>query len=281
MLGSPLCVKMGSGFGCRLRLSGGNSSVLGWEVGYARLVSRTSGQVYWTVNDPGVGNLISPSATYSLPNIPSLVDYARLEMSFVIYYWGPWGPVYYITPPYSSEEVFIVLDEPKAPMSPARVSVLRKSCDWAKGESTQDGAARKLTIELHKNGNYDGGLEAYTRLPSDPDTGETLYLMEYLKTGRFEGQCNDFADFLVYLMTSVGIPRAAQRTHPLVNSCRIVTLPNGNQGLLLGFETRPLDAAPNLRGLPLTTGLLSGLITNFVWIGGHQKFGTATSPSCR
>lgn len=101
-----------------------------------------------------------------------------------------------------------------------------------------------LTTKLHENGNYNGGNLAYTRYPSDPDTGETFYLRKYLETKRFEGQCNDFADFLVCLMTSVGIPRATQRTHPLVNSRRIVTLPNGNQGLLLGFETHPLDAAP-------------------------------------
>jgi len=44
-------------------------------------------------------------------------------------------------------------------------------------------------------------------------------------------------------MTSVGIQRSAQRTHPLVDSRRMTTLPNGNQGLLLGFDTHNLDAA--------------------------------------
>jgi hypothetical protein len=144
--------------------------------------------------------------------------------------------------------VFVVLDAPKAPMDPAWVSVLRISCRWARGETTPEGAARKLTTELHWNGNYNGGQLAYTRHPPDPDTCEYFYLRayleDYLRRGPYWGQCNDFADFLVCLITSVGILRSAQRTHSLVNSRRITTLPNGNQGLLLGFDTHPLDAAP-------------------------------------
>ena len=144
--------------------------------------------------------------------------------------------------------VFVVLDEPKVPMNPAWVSVLRISCQWARGETTPDGAARKLTMELHKNGIYNGGELAYTRYPSDPDIGEYFYLRAYLDDdlgrGLYWGQCNDFADFLTCLITSIGASRSAQRTHPLVNARRIVNLPNGNLGLLLGFETNPLDAAP-------------------------------------
>jgi hypothetical protein len=144
--------------------------------------------------------------------------------------------------------IFVVLDEPKEPMNPAWVSVLRISCQWARGESTVEGAARKLTMELHRNGNYNGGELAYTRYPSDPDTGEYFYLRAYLEDdlgrGRYWGQCNDFADFLTCLITSVGTPRSVQRTHPLVTIRRITDLPNGNPGYLLVFETNPLDAAP-------------------------------------
>lgn len=103
-------------------------------------------------------------------------------------------------------------------------------------------------MELHRNGNYNGGELAYTRYPSDPDTGEYFYLRAYLEDdlgrGRYWGQCNDFADFLTCLITSVGTPRSVQRTHPLVTIRRITDLPNGNPGYLLVFETNPLDAAP-------------------------------------
>ncbi len=243
-LGNPLCVKMGTGWSAYLE---GGGNLLGWKVSSARLRSLVDGTVYFTVNDPGVGNLKPAGQPYPLPDLPAHVDHAQLEISYVIHYWGAWGPVYYLTPIYSSE-VFVVLDAPKAPMNPAWVSILRRSCQWARGESTPEGAARRLTRELHRNGNYNGGRRAYTRHPPDPDTGEYFYLRAYLednlRRGPYWGQCNDFADFLVCLITSVGISRSAQRTHPLVNSRRITTLPNGNQGLLLGFDTHPLDAAP-------------------------------------
>jgi hypothetical protein len=42
--------------------------------------------------------------------------------------------------------VFVVLDEPKAPMNPAWVSVLRYSCRWARGTSNLDDAAQAITF---------------------------------------------------------------------------------------------------------------------------------------
>ncbi len=117
--------------------------------------------------------------------------------------------------------VFVVLDEPKPPMSPAWVSVLNISCDWARGESTPDGAAAALTQKLWENGRYNGGYTAYTRFVCDgagnipSEATEYFYLKRFIE-GRFYGQCNDFADFLVCLITSVGAFQAtAQRTHPL------------------------------------------------------------------
>jgi hypothetical protein len=139
--------------------------------------------------------------------------------------------------------VFVVLDEPKAPMNPAWVSVLRISCQWARGESMEENASNKLTMELHKNWNYNGGVLAYTRNLIDPDTGEIFFLRAFLNDPNRLGQCNDFVDFLVCLMTSLGIPRSAQRTHPLLGSRREVTLPNGHTGRLFLFITWPLDVA--------------------------------------
>jgi hypothetical protein len=140
-------------------------------------------------------------------------------------------------------EIFTVLDEPKAPMNPAWVSVLRISCQWARGESMEENASNKLTMELHRNWNYNGGVLAYTRNLIDPDTGEIFFLRAFLNDPNRLGQCNDFADFLVCLMTSLGIPRSAQRTHPLLDSRREVTLPNGHTGRLFLFITWPLDVA--------------------------------------
>lgn len=96
----------------------------------------------------------------------------------------------------------------------------------------EENASNKLTMELHRNWNYNGGVLAYTRNLIDPDTGEIFFLRAFLNDPNRLGQCNDFADFLVCLMTSLGIPRSAQRTHSLLDSRREVTLPNGHTGRL-------------------------------------------------
>ena len=188
--------------------------MLGWKVSSARLVSRTSGQVYWTVTDPGVSNLISPSAVYWLPNIPSWVDHARLEMSFVIYYWGAWGPVYYLTPPYSSEEEFIVLDEPKVPMSPAWVSVLRYSCRWGRGTNNLDDAAQAITFgvffqRLGEPGPPGFGYTvktSWTDLATSPPTLKLKAILDEWNAGRtVYGNCLDISCFTMVALCSVGM----------------------------------------------------------------------------
>lgn len=95
----------------------------------------------------------------------------------MIYYWGPWGPVYYLTPIYSSE-VFIVLDAPKAPMNPAWVNVLRYSCRWASQAQDAPTAARKVTNALHLWGVYNGGQQAFTA--NSTDSSENFYLRRCL-----------------------------------------------------------------------------------------------------
>ena len=250
--GYAACFKRGSQITLRLIRRQGDPEVQGWKVLYAELRSKVTGEVYWK---HGESRMLGPNETYTLGSVPEFIEWAELRGSVIMMVGPPSEPE-----PGGSEtsllvqtidrvtEIFVVLDEPKAPMDPAWVSVLRISCQWARGESTVEGAARKLTMELHRNGNYNGGELAYTRYPSDPDTGEYFYLRAYLEDdlgrGRYWGQCNDFADFLTCLITSVGTPRSVQRTHPLVTIRRITDLPNGNPGYLLVFETNPLDAAP-------------------------------------
>jgi len=119
--------------------------------------------------------------------------------------------------------VYVVLDEPKPPMEPAWVSVLNISCQWARGESTPEGAAALLTQKLWENGQYNGGYGAYTRYFRDAsgepiDNQERFYLRAFLEDPWFPwGQCNDFADFLVCLIASTGVPiDRVRRTHQLL-----------------------------------------------------------------
>lgn len=163
----------------------------------------------------------------------------------MIYYWGSWGPVYYLTPIYSSE-VFIVLDAPKAPMNPAWVSVLRYSCNWASGAADESTAARKVTTTLHLWGRYNGGQQAFAT--NSIDTSEDFYLrrcLESFSNDNVVGQCNDFADLLLCLQTSLGLGnRTVQRTHSINPMLRETDLSNGHRGRLLGFMTKPIDVAP-------------------------------------
>ncbi|GIV14635.1 MAG: hypothetical protein KatS3mg022_0070 [Armatimonadota bacterium] len=244
-LDNPLCAKMGTGWSAYLE---GGGNLLGWKVSSARLRSLVDGTVYFTVNDPGVGNLKPPGQPYPLPDLPAHVDHAQLEISYVIYYWGAWGPVYYLTPIYSSE-VFVVLDAPKAPMDPAWVSVLRYSCVWAREAVTPARAAELLTKELWIRGTYITvaaveQLQGCTR--NHTDEGEDFHLKMFLGSYGWlplRGQCNDLADFLVCLVTSVGAyPLRSQRSYPLGTAYS--GEPNGNGWRIYTQQIDPAGAPP-------------------------------------
>jgi hypothetical protein len=189
------------------------------------LRSKVTGEVYWK---HGESRMLGPNETYTLGSVPEFIEWAELRGSVIMMVGPPSEPE-----PGGSEtsllvqtidrvtEIFVVLDEPKAPMDPAWVSVLRISCQWARGETTPDGAANMLTQRLWENGEYNGGYTAYTRYVCDgqgncpSDASEYFYLKKFIESG-FQGQCNDFADFLVCLINSIGAFQSlSQRTHPL------------------------------------------------------------------
>jgi len=113
--------------------------------------------------------------------------------------------------------VFVVLDEPKAPMNPAWVSVLRISCQWARGIATAEAAAKVLTENLYLNGIIinPGAWPNMQFIRNATDDGEIFYLRKFIENG-FYGYSSDFADFLVCLVTSVGAyEMKVQRTYSL------------------------------------------------------------------
>jgi hypothetical protein len=223
--GYAACFKRGSQITLRLIRRQGDPEVQGWKVLYAELRSKVTGEVYWK---HGESRMLGPNETYTLGSVPEFIEWAELRGSVIMMVGPPSEPE-----PGGSEtsllvqtidrvtEIFVVLDEPKAPMDPAWVSVLRISCQWARGETTPDGAANMLTQRLWENGEYNGGYTAYTRYVCDgqgncpSDASEYFYLKKFIESG-FQGQCNDFADFLVCLINSIGAFQSlSQRTHPL------------------------------------------------------------------
>jgi hypothetical protein len=143
-----------------------------------------------------------------------------------------------LTPIYRSE-VFVVLDAPKAPMDPAWVSVLRYSCWWASQAQDAPTAARKVTNALHLWGAYNGGVTAFTS--NETDIWELFHLRDFIQSGLM-GQCNDFADFLLCLQTSLGVSGLkVQRTHALFNRGFSLV---GHQVTVVSFTTNRIDVAP-------------------------------------
>lgn len=117
-----------------------------------------------------------------------------------------------------TSNIYVVLDTPKAPMSPAWLTVLNYSCFWAGGEATVDGANQALTETLWASATYNG-RRVYAK-PFD-DSGETFHLKSFLDyhSPPLFGECEDFADFLVCLSTSVGASiTKAQRSNVLTGA---------------------------------------------------------------
>lgn len=137
------------------------------------------------------------------------------------------------------------MDTPKAPMNPAWVSVLRYSCRWAARTQNALTASAQLTERLNLYGAFTRG---FTFTEGSSDLGETFYLRTFIENG-IRGQCNDFADFLLCLMTSLGVPeRAVQRTHSIALNNRRKELSNGVYGSFVQFATNWLRVAPYSSG---------------------------------
>jgi len=66
--------------------------------------------------------------------LPDYIDELR-----VIVQWAQWQPAVVFP-------VFVVLDDPKPPMDPDWVNLLRYSCRWGKGTSNPDDAAQRITF---------------------------------------------------------------------------------------------------------------------------------------
>jgi hypothetical protein len=196
----------------------------GWDGGFSLVYSVedqvSEGTLVVIVWDEGTGETIWQRTYNFVPRqgqvvldgfvLPNYITLVGFQVT-----WGGSGVIF------TRFDVFVVLDAPKMPMDAAWVSVLRISCQWARGENSPDGAANMLTQRLWENGEYNGGYIAFTRYVCDgsgnisPNATEYFYLREFIANG-LVGQCNDFADFLVCLITSVGaFQAAAQRTHPL------------------------------------------------------------------
>ena len=98
--------------------------------------------------------------------------------------------------------------------------VLNYSCQYAAGTSDATSATTALTKGLYDHGHYNGGYTAYTDGGKDgngnviklKDGYEAFHLQGFIGAN-LNGQCDDFADFLVCMSNSIGaVALQAQRS---------------------------------------------------------------------
>jgi hypothetical protein len=102
--------------------------------------------------------------------------------------------------------IFVVLDAPKPPMSPAWVSLLRYSCRWARGTNNLDDAAQAITFGVF----FQRPGFAYPRDTASHWLNGTTFMLKALldewNAGRWtDGNCADVSCLTMLALCSVGL----------------------------------------------------------------------------
>lgn len=112
--------------------------------------------------------------------------------------------------------VYAVFGPPTPPMAGLRpgqrpwVSVLETSCRWAKGERSPEAAARKLTQTLHGKSLYQDGHAFTLDFGAGAAWRQQFFLKDFQDDPRFpRGQCDDLANFLLVMLSSLGVEGVA------------------------------------------------------------------------
>lgn len=145
----------------------------------------------------GYSGLVEFTATGSIPG------YVR-----AFYAWWQWkyryaDPVDWLTANSTKDEVYVLLDTPKAPMSEPWVNgVLDRAVDWAWGQSTTAGVVSAITSHLYNSGATWDGKDQHFTYPG----GNNFHLSALLSGfPNVEMDCRDFANFLHVLTNALGV----------------------------------------------------------------------------
>ena len=209
--------------------------VVEWGVGYLTLYSRVTGEVLRTYPD---AYFLPADQPYDFGPLVDWVEYACLELAVYVVYENGLGEEGYHG---FVDEVFIVLDEPKAPMNPAWVNLLRYSCRWGRGTSNLDDAAQAITfgVFFHKISDPPRPGFGYTTrtswtdLGTNPPTLKLKAIFDEWNAGRtVYGNCLDISCFTMVALCSVGMDFS---TRQLTGT--LLSRPDPDAG---NFRTNPL-----------------------------------------
>jgi hypothetical protein len=136
--------------------------------------------------------------------------------------------------------LYTLVATPTAPMSRPWLAVLNYACDYAKGTNDPTNATVALTKGLYSHGHYNGGYRRYTdAITSDypkryiADGYENFHIPGFVQAN-LNGECEDFANFLVCMSNAIGaLPLTSQR------SATVADITNGS-----GFTTKPITWSP-------------------------------------
>ena len=146
-------------------------------------------------------------------------------------------------------KMYAVLAQPSSPMILPWTQVLDLACSWAARATQADAATQNLVSNEYLHCTYNGGFVADTAPPDDGSSGdaaEIFYLSDFLVgttrpfTGIFQGQCDDFSDFLSCLSNAIGArPIKPQRSQTLAAINNSVDPTSITTNLLLAANALP------------------------------------------
>lgn len=209
--GDPCCFKVGATVRLSLKRDAPDPIhgwVVEWGVGYLTLSSKVTGQVLRTYPD---AYFLPADQPYDFGLLVEWIEYAQLEMAVYVVYESGWAEEDYHG---FVDEMFIVLDKPKAPMDPAWVNLLRYSCWWGRGTSNLDDAAQAITfgVFFHKIGDPSRPGFGYTTktswtdLLTNPPTLKLKAIFNEWNAGRtVYGNCLDISCFNMVALCSIGM----------------------------------------------------------------------------
>jgi hypothetical protein len=176
-----------------------------------------------------------------------------------------------------SNQIYAPLATPAAPMAQPWVGVLTYACQYAAGTASATAATSALTSGLYNNGRYNGGYRGYTDGGKDgqgntiglKDGYEELHVQGFINA-QLTGQCDDFADFLVFMSNSIGaLPLQSRR------SASVAETSAGSSFTTKNITWSPVQST-TATGTPVTWSYHQWTTSNVY--DGCLKFSGTTSP---
>jgi len=180
------------------------------------------------------GSSVSIAATTALNSWVSTYSLSFSPLTLYVEFTKLPTPVWVSLGSYpSGNTLYAVVATPTAPMATPWVPVLDKACNWARRTSDATSATTAIAKTMYNAFTYYGNTTHTVRPTPDVDGVETFSVLGFLSDK--QGDCRDFADFLVSSSNAIGAKN--------LQSQRSDTVANIDRGQV-EFRTKNFIAAP-------------------------------------